>query len=1018
MNKMQVWKCAFVLLGVAMGFVPLKSGADDIDIFVGSSAGAADAPNVMILLDNSPNWSRASQHWPDADTQGDAELQAISSVLNSITLPINVGLAMLTEAGPIGGYIRFSARDVSVAANKTALQNIVNGIDVNSPSEKVGGMAHKDESAGLYELYKYYFGLAPYAGSSSAGGNNVNTDYSGNSLSLTGWGQGLRSGFAFTSGGTYNTPISTSKPCAKSYIIYIANNANNTGSAGQQAYESSVVSAVSALTAPTGTMVAWTDEWTKTLYNNGVVTYVLDAYNAQQDTSYSLLLQNAAKMGGGSYTQVSSKAAILSTLLKIFAEIQTVNTTFASASLPVNATNRAQDQNQVFIGTFRPDGDAKPRWFGNMKRYQLINTNGTINLGDSNGVSAVNTQTGFLATCATSYWTSDSSSYWSSVPVTPVPSGTCPTTSYNSFSDSPDGAFVEKGAVAEVLRKGNNPPTTNTTPTWSVNRTVYTLSSSTFAALTTTNSGLSSSLVNYILGQDVNDENGNGNLTETRPSIHGDVIHSRPLPVTYSGSTGVTVYYGTNDGMFRAVNASTGSERWSFIAPEFFSKFQRLNDNSPLVSYPNLPAGITPTPTAKDYFFDGSTGIYQNANNTNVWIYPTMRRGGRMIYSLDVTAPSSPAFKWKVGCPNASNDTGCTSTGINGMGQTWSMPNIAFIKGYSTTSPVIVVGGGYDTCEDSNTSTPTCTSPKGAAVYVLDANTGSILATFATTRSVPADIALVDIDLDGYVDYAYAADTGGNVYRIDFIDGPTTKVALDQNHWVSHRVAYTNGSGRKFMSAPALLLNSGKVYVALGSGDREHPLQTHYPYTSSIVNRFYVYKDDLAASSANNLDDTTIMTDYTTASTCSSDKVLPTSSKKGWFMNLNQYGAGEQTVTAGVIAGGMVTFSTNRPIPAASGTCSTALGEARGYWLSILNGSGAIGVSGSCGGARSSTFVGGGLPPSPVLGTVPVNGVLKTVIIGATQKSGATSSPIESQQVKPSISSVRKRVYWYSTGNN
>ena len=40
----------------------------------------------------------------------------------------------------------------------------------------------------------------------------------------------------------------------------------------------------------------------------------------------------------------------------------------------------------------------------------------------------------------------------------------------------------------------------------------------------------------------LHDENGNGNTTETRPSIHGDEVHSRPLPVDFGGATGVKVF--------------------------------------------------------------------------------------------------------------------------------------------------------------------------------------------------------------------------------------------------------------------------------------------------------------------------------------------------------------------------------------------------------------------------------------------------------------------------------------------
>jgi len=268
------------------------------------------------------------------------------------------------------------------------------------------------------------------------------------------------------------------------------------------------------------------------------------------------------------------------------------------------------------------------------------------------------------------------------------------------------------------------------------------------------------------------------------------------------------------------------------------------------------------------------------------------------------------------------------------------------------------------------------------------------------------------------VDHAYAADTGGNIYRIDF--------ASSVSNWVINRVAYTNGAGRKFLFAPGLLSAAGgNVYLALGSGDREHPLQSEYPYLG-VANRFYVYLDNLASTSATNLDDVTHMYDYTTlpggavgtTTSCSTPGVLPGSSMKGWFMNLNQYGTGEQTVSTALIAGGAVAFSTNRPIAATAGTCAN-LGQALGYWVNLLNASGAIGVPGAtCGGSRASVFVGGGLPPSPVLANVVVNGTPMTVTIGTAQMSGGVSSPISPQQVKPNIVPTRKKIFWKSSGEN
>jgi Tfp pilus tip-associated adhesin PilY1 len=400
-----------------------------------------------------------------------------------------------------------------------------------------------------------------------------------------------------------------------------------------------------------------------------------------------------------------------------------------------------------------------------------------------------------------------------------------------------------------------------------------------------------------------------------------------------------------------------------------------------------------------------------------------MRRGGRMLYGINVTDPNNPVFKWRAGCPNLGNQTGCTE-GMEDIGQTWSTPSVAFIRGFSSTTPVLVVGGGYAGCEDANGVKPSCDDAKGGYIYLQNADTGALLRKFRTERPVPSDIAMVDINNDAAPDYAYAADTGGNVYRISFIDGPTTKIPLSETQWTSSKVATTDQqSGRKFLHAPALLYSDNKVYVALGSGDREHPMLGDYPYTSNVVNRFYVYLDNLEAAvgaATVNLDG---MANYTLSDSCTSPAVLPDAGLAGWFMDMTQNGRGEQVVTSALIAGGMVTFSTNRPIPAPAASCATTLGEARGYWVNLLNGAGAIGVPGACGGRRSSVFVGGGLPPSPVFANSVgigsgASSETVSVVLGAVQKNGAgisaTISPVE---MRPAISLKRKRAYTYTKGD-
>ncbi|HEY0663056.1 MAG TPA: PilC/PilY family type IV pilus protein, partial [Thiobacillaceae bacterium] len=481
----------------------------------------------------------------------------------------------------------------------------------------------------------------------------------------------------------------------------------------------------------------------------------------------------------------------------------------------------------------------------------------------------------------------------------------------------------------------------------------------------------------------------------------------------FGGSRGVEIFYGANDGTFRAIKGDGGTELWSFVAPEHHGKLKRLYANTPPINYPP-PSGVVGG-QPKDYFFDGSSGLLQNADNSKVWIFPTMRRGGRMLYAFDITN-TTPSLMWARGCPNMGNDTGC-SAGYDGIGQTWSGANVAFIKGQGPVTdptPLIIMGGGYDTCLDTDLAVTTCTnSAKGRKVYVINAETGAIVGTpFTTDAPVVADVTLIDRDFDGLVDHAYAADALGSVYRIDFTD-PVTFAPIA---WTMTKIAATTTGNRKFLFGPAALAVGSNVYLALGSGDRERPLITNYPYTTPIVNRFYSFIDNFSGTTLNlNGAD---MENFSAETDCNS--VLGVG-KRGWYMDLSA-GTGEQTVTSAVIFGGTVFFSTNRPTPTVPGSCGTNLGEARGYAVNLLNASGVIGTGKLCGGQRSGVFTGGGIPPSPVVGVVPItqpDGTTKptSVLIGGINLDTGSGSPIGAQEPKVPIRQLRTRLYWYPHGD-
>ena len=806
---------------------------------------------------------------------------------------------------------------------------------------------------------------------------------------------------------------------------------------------------------PTNTTMRFADEWARYIYLTdvnaaagfqNVQTYTIDVFKDAQDPNETALLLSMAKYGGGRYFQATNEDAILNALREILVEIQSVNSVFASASLPISAANRSQNENQIYIGMFRPDGKADPKWYGNLKRFQVALFGSDAKLADKDGKEALSATTGFVQACATSYFTTSSNHndalgnpvyYWD---FSPSSAGTCTSIANSTFDDLPDGGVVEKGSVAEVIRKGN---AVGATFPYSTTRTMKTCAAAPCTSLADFTSGVvtitrtgapdaatNQAIVDFTYGKDVTDENGRDGRLEPRASVHGDVTHSRPLPVNYGTGRGVRVYYGSNDSAYHAVSGEDGHEIWSFVAPEHHSKLIRLYNNAPKIAYPP-PTVVPANAQRKDYFFDGSTGIYEtfnpptSSNADKVWIFPSMRRGGRMVYGFDVSNENSaPIFKFAIGCPNLTDDVGCTA-GTSEIGQTWSTPSVALIKGFSTTTPVLIFGGGYDNCEDVDSATTACTaSNKGHKVYVVNASNGTVLQSFNTDRAVPADVALIDRDLDGMVDHAYIADTGGNVYRIDFVDPsvpPTPSSPLPTRApgaWTITKIAFTNGGARKFLFAPAVLATSDRSYIALGTGDRERPLIQNYPYTTPVLNRYYMLIDMFPAPGAPIDLDSGALDDFTGNTTCATQT---SSGSLGWRLDLNASGTGEQTVTSSVIFGGAVFFSTNRPVAAAPNTCATNLGEARAYAVNLLNASGIIGTGSTCGGSRSDTFVGGGLPPSPVVGTVQVQTAegMKTipVLIGGANLSGGPTLPTGAQTPPVPIAQIRSRIYWYRQGD-
>ncbi|MHA6824616.1 pilus assembly protein [Ralstonia pseudosolanacearum] len=1050
---------------LAMLALASPAAAEDIDLYTGLTP-QTGKPNVLILMDNAAAWDATASFTcatsgvvgtnnvgKDVGAEQCALYGAVSSFKNNASLlgNLNLGLMMFGTGSNAGGQFKIpSAAPYGLQLmDANGINNFLSGVQtIDRLADKANG---SQVGGGMQEAWAFFAGK-----------------------------KGL-------SGTTYTSPISN--PCQRNYVIYIANAVNNgkPQDTGQNAFNALVsAGATSAqqqqLTIPTYSKYQsnWGDEWARFMYQTdlsggnssnsqpqNIITYTISVTDGK-NPDYVAFDNSMANNGGGKtyVVQLGDVDGLKNALLEIFNEVQAVNSVFASVSLPAAVNAQGQFLNQVYIGMFRPDRTAAPRWMGNLKQYQVgYDSTGAIVMQDALGKTAISSAgTGFITPSAVSFWTTEpplsygSSGYGSSsVSNWPAKGFWINSPSGASWSlDSADGEVVEKGGAGEMLRaqyltdqssrvlytcngSGKCPtsgamPLFNTANTWLAGSSGLTAINSGTSGAATISSSEQANLINWVRGRDVyamdgstvagqEAETGPGSPVTIRPSVHGDVLHSRPVVVNYGGTTGVVVFYGANDGVFHAVNGNQtagisgvrpGGELWGFIPPEFLGKLSRLYTNAPEIKLSTTPSGITPTPTPRDYFFDGSTTVMQdqrNASSPRTIIYLTARRGGSLIYAIEVTDPLNPRYLWSR-----------SNSDIPELGQTWSKPRVMSVQGYS--SPVLIMGAGYDTAEDSDPSPGVDTVGRG--VIVLDAYTGvpvwSGLANCTgvagvcvkvtgLTRSIASDVALLDRNGTGYIQAAYVGDVGGNLWRVDFQGSAGNTPA----NWTMTQLATLGGSAttnnaRKFFYAPDIVPTSGYNAIMAGTGDREHPLYSASttPGTAyNVVNRFYMIKDPNTGIMPSSW---TPITEANLVDLSSTTKTYD-GTGSGYYITLPN--PGEKVVNAPLTVAGYTTFGTNTPAVPQAGTCYPNLGVARDYSVGFLS---AAGQNAN----RSVQLDGGGFPPSAVYGLVSVtdsNGTtsLTPILFGGGNQTGSGGgSALQAHKVVITGAGKRKRTYWYS----
>jgi type IV pilus assembly protein PilY1 len=846
----------------------------------------------------------------DTKTRLEIVQEVATKTLNGIS-NVNVGL-MRFSTDAQGGMVLHQVADLATA--KTSLITQIDGLNPsgNTPLAET-----------MYEAALYWMGKNWDYGSRSSPSHSV------------------RASRTSADDSKYLAPISSS--CQRNFIIYLTDG-EPTGDTGANEKIQTMVGAQ--CTANTGGGASnnngkCLDDLADYLYHvdlstqdglQNVTTYTVGFGADVQGVAWATeLLRETARRGGGAFYEASDTATLTSVFTNIVQEILAVNTTFTAPTVAVNAFNRTQNLDDLFITLFGTS--SRFHWPGNIKKYE-VEKDGTI--VDQTGSPAVDPATGFFRTGARSFW-----------------------------SAGIDGGNVgEGGAAHKILTPAARKLYTDiggsllSAPANAVTIANTPITAEMLGGLDPTNHTTLTrdAMIQWVRGADIDAETAEDR--EKPRFVMGDPLHARPATVIYGGTAAnpdMVLFAATNDGYLHAIDPQSGEELWSYIPGHLLRRMTNLYINK--------------TQPAKQYGLDGSLRALKLDANGNgivdgtdkVYLFFGMGRGGQSYFGLDVTNKNAPKLLWRRGSATEINANGSAlpaTEQLRGLAQTWSTPVATHVKIGNDVKTVVIFGGGYDTSQDNVAHN---TDDTGNRIFMLDAVTGEPLWRAGPTEStygldgdanfkhaelkysIPGDIRVLDLDNNGLADRMYAADMGGRVWRFDIHNGNTANTLVTGGVFAALGFADSPGTGtakaRRFYYAPdvSLVRTGTETYlnIAIGSGYRGHPLN------KEIEDRFYSLRDyqpfTAGASFTPITENTTTLIDVTT-------NITPTipAGAAGWKINLES-AKGEKVLAEARTFDDQILFTTYLPntgaVPPGSNVCVPRQGSNRLYTVNVRDGS-------------------------------------------------------------------------------
>ncbi|WP_421182088.1 pilus assembly protein [Aeromonas enteropelogenes] len=274
---------------------------------------------------------------------------------------------------------------------------------------------------------------------------------------------------------------------------------------------------------------------------------------------------------------------------------------------------------------------------------------------------------------------------------------------------------------------------------------------------------LGESRVAYLRGERGGEQR-NGGVFRNRSDLLGDIINSDPVYVGkrdygYSSATGLTqteresyqaflsstaiarrppmLYVGANDGMLHGFRVADGVEQLAYIPASLLGELPQL----------------TRPDYNHRYYVDGTprVGDAYLGSRWKTLLLGSTGAGGKAVFAIDVTAPN-----------NFTADKMLWEFTHSEMGIALAAPTLVRVK--ADNKWVALVANGHN----SNSQT--------ARLFVLDLATGAVIKEIDTqvgSASEPNGLSSplpVDEDGDRVVDYVYAGDLQGNLWKFDLSD--------------------------------------------------------------------------------------------------------------------------------------------------------------------------------------------------------------------------------------------------------